>query len=108
MTDIHRGIAHVSFPGGGVFLPTRSPYDRQTLTELVTDRARTKGRVQVLVDDQRWTVYCDARPCVRCGVAAGVACYSPRNRQTGYCVHCALVEASGLRSSFPSLEPAHG
>jgi hypothetical protein len=74
-----KGIAHVSFPGGGMFVPARNPYDRQLLAEHVLSRARAKGQVQVLLDDQRWMVYHSPGRrnicCSRCGVAVDSACY---------------------------------
>ena len=102
MLGVPKGVAHVSFLGGGVFVPTRSPYDRQVLVELVADRAHSKGRVQVLVGDQRWMVHCSdaqrARTCSRCGTAEDVTCYSPSDRNTGYCVECAIKAAGPVGS----------
>ncbi len=74
-----KGIAHVSFSGGGMFVPARNPYDRQLLAEHVLSRVRAKGQVQVLLDNQRWMV--DRSPgrrsicCSRCGIAVDSACY---------------------------------
>jgi hypothetical protein len=56
MTTLVKGVAHVSFVGGGTFFPARSPDNRQALVEYVADRVRAAGRVQVLVDGQRWMV----------------------------------------------------
>lgn len=53
MQALSKGIVHISFAGGGLFLPARSPYDRQMLVEHVTDRVRCKGHLQVLTDDER-------------------------------------------------------
>lgn len=92
--ELARGIAHVSFSGGGVFLPARDPYDRQTLIEHVMQRVRAKGRVQVLVDSQRWTVQRSlptlGTTCAACGQAADVACYSNASSSVAYCPCCAL------------------
>ena len=92
--DLAHGIAHLSFPGGGVFLPARDAYDRQTLIEHVTQRVRAKGPVQVLVDNHRWMVQAGAANraaiCAACGQSADAACYSTGSNGTSYCVHCAL------------------
>lgn len=92
--ELAQGIAHVSFAGGGIFLPARDPYDRQTLIEHVTQRVRAKGRVQVLVDDYRWMVQAGpahrAATCAACGQAVDAACYSSMSNGAAYCVHCAL------------------
>jgi hypothetical protein len=89
-----KGIAHVSFVGGGIFLPARSAYDRQLLAEHVRNRVRAKGKVRVLVDDQRWMVH--LRPssnpadCSQCGRAANSACYLGAATGTPYCLACAF------------------
>jgi hypothetical protein len=92
--ELARGIAHVSFPGGGFFLPARDPYDRQTLIEHVTQRVRAKGRVQVLVDSSRWivepTTSLSANTCTRCGETMDAACYPTSGSGVPYCVRCAL------------------
>jgi hypothetical protein len=94
MNLMTHGVAHVSYLGGGVFVPTRSSRDRQMLTELVADRAHAKGQVQVLVDDQRWMACCcrssHTRACACCGATVDVACYACTNHDTEYCVWCAL------------------
>lgn len=91
--ELARGVAHVSFPRGGVFLPARDPYDRQTLIEHVTQRVRAKGRVQVLVDNHRWMVHVPthrAAPCAACGQLLVAACHSSVSNGAAYCVYCAL------------------
>ena len=103
--ELAGGIAHVSFSGGGLFLPARDPYDRQSLIEHVAQRVRTKGRVQVLVDKHRWMVQASApqqqnAACAACGQAADAACYSATSNAAAYCLRCAL--GGPLRS-----EPVH-
>lgn len=101
--ELARGIAHVSFVGGGVFLPARDPYDRQTLIEHVTHRVRAKGRVQVLVDNHRWMVQAGAThgaaTCAVCGHAVDAACYSSMSNGAAHCVHCALGGPTGAEQS---------
>lgn len=92
--ELANGIAHVSFPGGGIFLPARDPYDRQTLIEHVTQRLRTKGRVQVLVGSSRWTVRFNTATtraaCAACGQTPDALCCTSDGSDTAYCVPCAL------------------
>lgn len=94
MQILSKGIAHVSFTGGGLFLPVRSPYDRQILLEHVTERARKKGLVQILLDEARWMV--DGRkrasrtPCTSCGDTVHFACFSPSHNDAVYCLSCAF------------------
>lgn len=93
MSAMAKGIAHVSFAGGGTFLPARSPYDRQLLAEHVRERVRTKGQVQVLMGDQLWMMYRNrgsSTRCARCGVAAPIACHFSGSGNACFCVVCAL------------------
>ena len=91
-----KGIVHLSFPGGGMFLPARTPYDWQTLVEHVKDRVRSKGEVQVLIHDHRWLVrWCEASArsvCAVCGLASESTCHSSTSGSTVYCVSCAFGE----------------
>jgi len=105
MKGIAKGIAHLSYPGGGTFLPARNPYDRQLLAEHVADSVRIKGRVQVLVDNQRWVVQDSRGPfatsCAGCGLAADSACYSAARGRRPYCVKCAF----GSDAAFAPPQP---
>ena len=91
-----RGIAHVSFQGGGLFLPARTPYDRQTLVEHVKDRVRCKGEVQVLMRNHRWLVRMSEGPgrsiCSACGIASESSCCCSSAGPDVYCVTCAFGE----------------
>lgn len=94
MNAMAKGVAHISFAGGGIFLPARNPYDRQLLVEHVGARVQSSGPVQVLLEDQVWMVHCNrgsgAARCTRCGMAAATACYSRGGEENCYCVACAL------------------
>ena len=87
------GIAHVSFAGGGMFLPARSACDRQHLIESVMHTAAQHGQVQILVDDQRWLVQPGrARripSCAGCGAIAEPPCHAADGGAVR-CVTCAL------------------
>jgi hypothetical protein len=89
-----RGVAHISFSGGGVFLPARNPYDREILVEHVADRVRSKGEVQVALDDRCWSVSLSSVGicCASCGHPLDSACYSPANGFAAFCVKCAFSE----------------
>jgi hypothetical protein len=93
-----RGMAHISFAGGGVFLPARNPYDREMLVEHVADSVRSKGELQVAVDGVSWSVFRDTKSvvgfCAGCGYPLHPACYSPANPEA-YCVKCAFGDHSG-------------
>jgi hypothetical protein len=95
MNEMAEGIAHISFAGGGMFLPARNSYDRQMLAEHVGERARAKGQVQVLMGERRWMVRrtCDSAAvrCALCGLGSTTACYSKSCEDICYCVGCALA-----------------
>lgn len=87
-------------------MAARNPYDRQLLAEHVLSRARTKGQVQVLIDNQRWVVHRRPGPrsvsCSRCGLVVDSACYLVAKEGIPYCVSCAFedlpVHSEQLRS----------
>jgi len=91
---MRNGVAHVSFRGGSMFLPARTPYDRQVLVEHVAAHVRAKGQVQVLVDAQRWMVQflCNPLPvsCSHCAASLDSAWLSPAGGGREYCAKCAL------------------
>jgi len=100
-----KGVAHISFAGGGVFLPARSPYDRQVLAEHVGERVQAKGQVQVLLDDQRWIVRRNRNPftarCAKCGSVAATASYFRACEDIGYCAVCALGNGTDVDTVQP-------
>ena len=77
-----------------MFLPARNPYDRQTLIEHVSDRARRKGPVQVLLGERRWMVRLardrSGPPCSSCGSVTPSACCSAAHAGAVYCLDCAF------------------
>lgn len=94
-----RGMAHISFSGGGVFLPARNPYDREMLVEHVSERVRSRGAVQVALDDRHWSV-CRSHAtsgtcCSGCGHSLDWTCYASAKDGIAYCVKCAFGEGSG-------------
>jgi hypothetical protein len=88
-----KGIAHISFTGGGMFLPARNPYDREVLIEYVAHYAGLGSEVQILVDDQRWLVQPRrgqfALSCVGCGSIAEPPCCAADGGAV-CCIKCAL------------------
>ncbi len=90
MSATAKGIAHVSFPGGGVFLPTRNATDRNLLIKYVDAHLRASARVQVLLGNRRWVARRAAGVrCDRCDGAVERALASVTERAT-YCLSCAL------------------
>jgi len=103
------GIAHVSFPGGGTFLPARTPYDLQVLAEHVADGVRTNGQAQVLIKNQRWTARVGLIPplpgCAGCGNSLSVACCSNAPEGLLYCVKCAFAHSRRQPRRATQLNP---
>src|SRR5574337_953677 len=98
MTD----VVHVSFTGGGIFLPNEGPADRQYLVDYVAHILHSKPKVQILRCEQRWlaeqsAVYCS---CVSCGRATKSVCRETRNEAEAYCLRCALEK--GARPAPPT------
>lgn len=88
MTD----VVHVSFRGGGIFLPNEGPVDRQYVMEYVAHILQSKPQVQVLHSDQRWLVErCGwSCSCAHCGRGSTAVCRRPSNKTDAYCLRCAL------------------
>jgi hypothetical protein len=86
--------AHLTFVGGGLLLPARTPYERQLLREHVLDRARHKEQLRVRVDRTDWTIERPTveRPfvCGRCKRQLTVAALHAPHQPDTYCVACAL------------------
>ncbi|MCK6554602.1 hypothetical protein L6Q96_08500 [Candidatus Binatia bacterium] len=86
------GVVHVSFAGGGVFLPARSVADRNRVEATVQDRMRVTDRVQVLSGGQRWEVRrvhaMQPIECHGCGTVTDSACFGDG---VVFCVACALI-----------------
>ena len=86
--------AQITFVGGGLLLPDRTPYDRQMLREHVLDRARHAEQLQVKVGRKTWVVEhpTEQRPlvCGLCQRRLTVAALHAAASQNLYCVACAL------------------
>ncbi len=101
-----RGIAQVSYKGGSLYLPARSPYDRELLAEEVLRESHLHGAVQILLDDARWLVhrieYHTGVSCAQCGQPMDSACHSESHGEALFCVGCALGDelASGHHSGL--------
>jgi hypothetical protein len=97
------GVAHISFVGGGLFLPARTPYDRELMIDYVAERVRSKGTIQVIVDERRWTVQRCARvrgrDCPSCGHQLNATCALAEGHDPIACMHCAFAAPTATASS---------
>ena len=84
-------VVHVSFVGGGLFLPNEGPADRQYLVDYVAHLLHSKPKVQILRSDQRWMAErCGDCCCACCGRASQAVCREVRRESDTYCLRCAL------------------
>jgi hypothetical protein len=51
-----KGVARISFQGGALFLPVKTPYDREVLFEHLDLYAKRHGAVRVELNRREWTV----------------------------------------------------
>lgn len=51
-----KGVARISFHGGALFLPVKTPYDREVLFEHLDLYAKRHGAVRVELNRREWTV----------------------------------------------------
>jgi len=49
--------AHLTFRGGGMFLPANTPYERELLVECVEAASRRYGLLRLEVDGCRWAIH---------------------------------------------------
>ena len=105
-TALAKGIAYISFPGGGTVLPAENAYDWEILMDYVADTVRSNGPVEIRVDRQRWLVRyirdLSGPDCSRCGHFLHAVCSTATNAETSYCVKC--ICARGRESTLPAHE----
>lgn len=51
-----KGVARISFQGGALFVPAKTPYDRELLFEHLDLYARRHGTIRVELNRREWTV----------------------------------------------------
>ena len=64
-----KGVAHISFEGGGLIVPAQTPYEREMLFEHVEVSTKRYGRVWLDVNRGHWTISLrngDREACASC------------------------------------------
>lgn len=51
-----KGVARISFHGGALFVPVKTPYERELLFEHVDLYTKRHGQVLLELDQREWTV----------------------------------------------------
>jgi len=85
-----RGVAHISFEGGGLIVPVQTPYERQLFFEHIDLSAKRHGSVRLKINRRHWTVSLhngDHEACASCPRSLDALTYR-LNGQT-YCGQCA-------------------
>lgn len=85
-----KDMAHISFEGGGLIVPARTPYERQLLIEHLEVATNRHGHVRLDINRQRWTVSVNGgagEPCTICARSPDHLTY--RRDARSLCRHCA-------------------
>src|SRR5262245_22850976 len=97
-----KGVARISFDGGVVFLPARTPYEQEMLFDHLEQAARRFGDVSVELDRQNWHIdFSSALPretCTECGRTLDMLKYT-----LGRDVLCARCVRRAVPASCPSV-----
>jgi hypothetical protein len=89
-----KGIARLSFEDGGLFLPVKTPYEREVLFEYADQYAKRYGRVRLEIDRRECIVRLRgerAETCVTCGRRVDGVAYAVGARTLcRLCARCVL------------------
>jgi hypothetical protein len=89
-----KGIALISFQGGGVVLPARTPYEREVLFDHVRQCVNRHGRVRLAFNRREWMVRLMSEPprtCTTCAHPIDNLIYEYNGRDLcGHCVSRAM------------------
>jgi hypothetical protein len=72
-----KGVARISFHGGGLLLPAKTPYERELLFEHITDCTKRHGQVRLEFNRREWFVRLNTSPADVC-----TACRQPLEKVT--------------------------
>lgn len=104
MSLLAKGIAHLSYPRGGEFLPAGSPTERRSLVNAVVSRVHDHGIAQVLIEDRRWLIHREehsCRGCSECGdTLAAESCFDAADPQSAYCLDCVFSTRAGCNHPY--------
>lgn len=85
-----KGVAHVSFEGGGLIVPAHTPYQRELLFEHVEASTKRRGDVQLRLNGRHWTISSSATPLEVCtGCPRSLDKLTYRFDAQALCGHCA-------------------
>ncbi|GIW41697.1 MAG: hypothetical protein KatS3mg076_2274 [Candidatus Binatia bacterium] len=85
-----KGVARISFRGGALFVPVKTPYERELLFEHLDLYARRHGRVRLELNRKEWEVTLangHAEQCTSCKRRLDTLTYALGNRRI--CAQCA-------------------
>jgi hypothetical protein len=85
-----KGLAHISFPGGGLIVAAQTPYERELLFEHVELSTKRYGRVRLDLSRQHWTISLkngESAACASCSQCVDNLAY--RFEERTLCGQCA-------------------
>ena len=85
-----KDVAHISFEGGGLILPVRTPYQHEVLMEHLEVSTKRHGAVRLDLHGRRWNIAVNdgpAEPCTTCTLPADNVTY--RFEARSLCRPCA-------------------
>ena len=86
-----RGIAFIAFPGGGLVLSARTPYERELLFHHVKQCANRHGRVRLTFNRQEWAVEAHSGGAATCaGCTKRIEGLVYENAARTLCAPCAI------------------
>jgi hypothetical protein len=85
-----KGVARISFLGGALFVPVKTPYERELLFEHLALYAKLHGQVRLELNRREWTVRrtdVHSGQCGSCGRGLESLAYALGSRSL--CSNCA-------------------
>lgn len=90
-----RGVAQISFSGGGMFLPSRTPYERELVFEHAESYARRYGKARLQLSRNFLLVSSEPsesnESCAECGQSLRSVTFATGGRVL--CRYCARVSS---------------
>jgi len=98
-----KGIAKLTFPGGGIVLPGRTPYERELLVEHIQYHVRRRSALHLELDGHNWSIVFDdsfeSDHCATCQRTTDIHAGNHMIKHATFCLRCVIAP----RSSDPQL-----
>ena len=97
-------IARIHFDGGILMLPSRTPYEIETLLENLKWYTGRHRKVQLEIDSHHWRVEDGEKECAQCRDAHATLTFVNGSR-VSVCPNCARAALGSRFALWPQLEP---